>query len=63
MNVYDASNRIRIRTAPQSLQVPPQVLVQSQFSFKPANLETGIYRIDLTWNGTPIWRSGISIID
>jgi len=63
MNVYDAGNRIRIRTAPQTLQVPPQVLVQSQFSFKPANLETGIYRVDLSWNGTPIWRSGISIID
>jgi S1-C subfamily serine protease len=63
MSIYDASNRLRSKIAPQTLKLSREKLIRFQYAFNAANIEAGLYRIDLLWDGVPVWRAGISIID
>ncbi len=63
MNIYDAANRVRSRVAPKPLRLPDKAKLPFVYRFSPANLEPGIYRIDLLWNGFPVWRASIAVID
>ena len=63
MIVYDAANRVRSKVKPASLRFKPQGKMQFLYKFSPANLEPGLYRIDLFWDGLPIWRAGIAVLD
>jgi S1-C subfamily serine protease len=62
MSVYDAANRLRSKVEPESLSLPPQGKLPFLYKFSPANLEPGLYRIDLFWDGLPIWRASVAII-
>jgi|WetSurMetagenome_2_1015567.scaffolds.fasta_scaffold348593_3 hypothetical protein len=63
MTVYDAANRVRSKVEPKS----PKLLLSGRLpfvrKFRPANLEPGIYRVDLFRDGLPIWRAGFAIVD
>lgn len=63
MNVFDASNRPRFKVEPYNLRLPKKGTYQNYYRFNPRNLEPGAYRIDLFWDGLPVWRSFISITD
>ncbi len=62
-NVYDAANTARFKPEPHRLRLLPNELIQNLYKFSPRNLEPGPYRIDLFWNGLPVWRAFISITD
>jgi hypothetical protein len=47
MSIYDAGNRLRSQVKPQPLKLAPYKLMRCQYSFSPANLEPGLYRVDL----------------
>jgi hypothetical protein len=63
MSIYDAANRVRSKVKPESLKLTPNRLMRYLYSFNPADLQPGLYRIDLLWNDLPIWRAGIYITD
>jgi len=60
--VFDTDNKQRVTSPPKkiSLQDVPERL---SMSFPPANLTAGVYRVDLIWNGRPVWRTFIRITD
>jgi len=60
--VYDEQNRLRVTVPPKkvSLYSTP---TRSAFSFVPATLNPGVYRIDLIWDNRPAWRTFIRITD
>jgi S1-C subfamily serine protease len=60
--VYDPSNHVVVTTAPKkvTLQEAP---IRVSFSFSPASLPPGIYRIDVAWDERPVWRTFIRISD
>jgi len=61
-SVYDSSNHLVVNVPPKKigLLVSP---VRVAFSFSPASLPPGVYRIDLNWDGTPSWRTFVRITD
>jgi hypothetical protein len=63
MKVYDVKNRVRSETPSKKLDLPANGLVQSVSKFSAAGLEAGAYRIDVFWNGNPVWRTYIAIKD
>jgi hypothetical protein len=63
MSIYDAANRVRSKVKPQSLKLMPNRLTRYLYDFSPADLQPGLYRIDLFWNDLPIWRASIFITD
>jgi len=63
INIYDANNKLRTKVEPQTLKLLPNSLTRFQYSFSPSNIEAGLYRIDLLWDGLPIWRASVSVID
>jgi hypothetical protein len=60
--VYDEHNRVRITAEPKktSLESTP---TRSGFSFAPSALTAGMYRIELMWDGRPVWRTFIRVVD
>ena len=60
--VYDDQNRVRLAVEPKKMSLI-QVPIRSSFSFSPAPLDTGVYRIDLIWDDQPVWRTFIRISD
>jgi hypothetical protein len=61
-SVYDATNHLLVRVPPKKITLrdsPTRVA----FSFSPAPLPPGIYRVDLNWDGKPAWRTFVRIMD
>jgi S1-C subfamily serine protease len=63
MSIFDVNNRLRSKTEPQTLKLSPEKLIRFHYTFNAASIEAGLYRIDLLWDGVPVWREWISIID
>jgi S1-C subfamily serine protease len=63
MKLYDAKNRVRTEAPPQKVKLPSDNLMQSVLRFSAADLEAGTYRIDILWDGNPVWRTYIAIKD
>ena len=63
VNIYDASNKVRSRVQPQTLELPPDKLMRFQCNLNTNNIEAGLYRIDLLWNDKPVWRANIAITE
>jgi S1-C subfamily serine protease len=61
--IYDAQNKLRIVAKPQSVKLSSQDQLRSSFTFVPRDLEAGLYRIDVFWDGLPVWRAFISITE
>ncbi len=63
--IYDEQNRVRGNVPPMkiSLSNAYKSPIRSAFSFGPAPLDAGVYRIDLMWDGRPVWRTFIRITD
>ena len=61
-SVYDPMNRLRFAVPPKKTSLP-DTPVRVAFSFSPAPLEPGVYRVDLNWDGRPVWRTFIRIIE
>lgn len=61
-SVYDAMNRLLVNVASKkiNLSVSP---TRVAFSFSPAAMPSGIYRVDLNWDGKPAWRTFVRITD
>jgi hypothetical protein len=63
VNVYDSNNRARSRVQPQTVELPPHKLIRYQCNLGTKDIEAGLYRIDLLWNGLPIWRANIAVTE
>lgn len=61
-SVYDPMNRLRFAVAPKKASLPATP-VRMAFNFSPAALEPGVYRVDLNWDGRPVWRTFIRITE
>ena len=62
VRVYDPSNRAVLGTAPKKISLGSE-LSRYSVSFPAAPLATGIYRVDLDWNGQPAWRTFIRVTE
>ena len=60
--VHDQQNRLRITVEPRKLSLS-DAPTRSAFTFSPAGLNAGIYRIDLIWDDRPVWRTFIRVVD
>jgi len=60
--VYDDQNRERIAISPRKVSLPVD-LMRSTFSFPLEGLSPGVYRIDLFWDGSPVWRTFLRVTD
>ena len=62
VTVHDAQNQLRVKPDPRklSLMESPQRLA---FGFSPSALSPGVYRVDLCWEGSPVWRTYIRIAE
>jgi S1-C subfamily serine protease len=60
--VYDTENRPVVTVEPRkiSLDVLP---ARASFGFAPTQVQPGIYRIDLIWDGQAVWRTFVRITD
>ena len=61
MKLYDKNNQVYKKVEPRILELPLAVMMQSTYTFKPGVLEAGTYRIDIFWDGLPVWRAFFSI--
>jgi S1-C subfamily serine protease len=62
-NVYDSLNRVRIKTAPAKASLQEGSPTRFAFSFSPAKLERGTYRVDILWEDQIAWRTFFTMID
>jgi hypothetical protein len=62
VNVYDPLNRLRVSGPSKKVSLPEQP-ERISFSFSPASLTPGFYRVDLNWDGRPVWRTFVRITD
>jgi len=60
--VFDVQNKVRLTIPPRRVTLREQD-VRLSFPLVPAVLTTGSYRIDITWDGKPVWRMYIKIVD
>ena len=60
--VYDQQNRVRVTVDPKKMSLS-SAATRSGFSFAPAPLDPGIYRVDLVWDDKAVWRTFIRIVD
>ena len=61
--VYDAANRVRVRVTPKKISIPAEAPLRYGFAFSPQNLVSGPYRVDVCFDGRPIWRTFLTITD
>ena len=61
-SVFDALNHVRVEIPPKRVTLTDAQQIFG-FSFSPANLPPGIYRVDWNWDGTPAWRTFIRLTD
>jgi len=60
--VYDEQNRVRVTIAPKKVSLS-STLSRLTFSFPAAALKPGASRIDLIWDGRPVWRTFIHLTE
>jgi hypothetical protein len=60
--IFDSANRIRVTSPGKKVTLgePPE---RFSVSFSPANLQPGVYRVDLNWDGHPAWRTFIRVTE
>jgi hypothetical protein len=61
-SVYDAGNHVRGTIPPKKISLRDEP-TRFSFGFGPSSLQPGIYRIDLLWDGHPVWRTFIRITE
>jgi hypothetical protein len=59
-SIYDPQNRLRIKGVPKKVTLA-DLPIRIAFSFSPAVLQPGVYRVDVSWDGHPAWRTFIRI--
>src|SRR5260370_37852235 len=52
--VFDSGNRVVAEVAPKKVSLG-EIPVRTAFGFSPAGLRGGTYRVDLLWDGRPVW--------
>jgi hypothetical protein len=62
VQAFDTENKVRVAGSPKKISLS-RGAQQVGFSFSPSSLEPGTYRIDLSWDGAPIWRTFVRIIE
>ena len=60
--VFDSGNRVVVEVAGKKMSLG-EIPVRSAFGFSPAGLRGGTYRVDLLWDGKPVWRTFILITE
>jgi hypothetical protein len=60
-SLHDLDNRSRAAAKPVKLKLSSRESVRTLFSFTPAALPAGQYRVDVELNGKPVWRTKIQI--
>ncbi|MDP8982368.1 MAG: serine protease, partial [Acidobacteriota bacterium] len=60
--VYDSGNRLAVEVPPKKISLG-EIPIRSAFGFSPATLKGGMYRVDLLWDGKPVWRTFIVITE
>lgn len=61
-SIFDASNHQRGSVPAKKISLKDQS-ERVSFSFAPKQLAAGYYRLDLLWDGTPVWRIYIHITE
>jgi hypothetical protein len=62
IQAFDTANKLRIAGSPKKVSLGREAQ-EVGFTFSPSSLEPGTYRIDLSWDGVPIWRTFIRITE
>ncbi len=62
IRAFDTSNKSRVEGSARKVSLSKDAQ-EVGFTFSPSSLEPATYRIDITWDGTPIWRTFIRITD
>jgi S1-C subfamily serine protease len=63
INIYDAINRLRAKPIVQELNIPVSGVYQFAAEFSAATLETGWYRVDVSWDDLPVERLFFYVTD
>ena len=63
VRIYDLGNRLLYKGKETEIQLSSSESKSYGISMKPEGFKAGRYRIDVLWNGTPAWRTGITIKD
>ncbi len=61
--IFDSANRVVATLAPTRIDLPSRVPVRQHFSLNPAALKGGFYRVDLLFDGRPVWRTYFRVVD
>lgn len=61
--VYDIQNRLLLTVPPKKTSIPQEAPMRSAFSFPPANLSKGTYRVDVLWQDQVVWRAFFRIVE
>jgi hypothetical protein len=61
--IFDLSNKPRARAAPTLLHNRQDASSRIVFTFSPAKLGPGIYRVDLQADGATVWRTFVTVTD
>lgn len=59
---FDTSNKLRVEGSAKRVSLSKEAQ-ELGFTFSPSSLEPGMYRIDLSWDEIPIWRTFIRVTD
>jgi hypothetical protein len=59
---FDTSNKPRVEGSARKASLSKDAQ-EVGFTFSPSSLEPGTYRVDLSWDNTPIWRTFVRITD
>jgi hypothetical protein len=62
IRAFDTANKTRVEGTARKISLSKESQ-EIGFTFSPSSLEPGTYRIDLSWDGTPIWRTFVRITD
>jgi hypothetical protein len=60
--IYDVMNHPRVKVEPKKVTMFESP-VRVSFTFAPASLPPGLYRIDVNWDDQPVWRTFVRITD
>lgn len=62
IQAFDSTNKLRIGGSAKRVSLAREAQ-EVGFTFSPSSLEPGTYRIDLSWDGIPVWRTFIQITE
>jgi hypothetical protein len=60
--VFDSGNRLVVEVAGKKISFG-EIPVRTAFGFSPGALKGGTYRVDLLWDGRPVWRTFVVITE